>query len=118
MPQRSTEDHTFTFGPINGKDAYVDQIAASFVMPAAGAAGPPTLVVDPRAGYPSENPALGLPSYDGMNHGNGYFNSGILDRGRDTPPPSAVRVKFTKAGTYQYLCLIHPFMRGQVTVSD
>ena len=116
MSPRSTEAHTFTFGPMNGKDAYVDQLAKSFITPVAGGSGPPTLVFEPRAAYPSENPAQGLPSYDGANHGNGFYNSGVLDSDQDTPVPAKVGLKFTKAGTYEYLCLIHPFMRGRVTV--
>ena len=117
MSRRSTDAHTFTFGPINGKDAYVDQLARSFVTPVPGGSGPPTLVAEPRAVYPSENPAQGLPSYDGTNHGNGFYNSGVLDSDPDTPSPSKVGLKFTKAGTYEYLCIIHPSMRGRVTVS-
>jgi plastocyanin len=49
MAPRSTEAHTFTFGPTNGKDAYVDLIAASFAGPAP----------DQRAVYPSEPPPAG-----------------------------------------------------------
>ncbi len=118
MSPGSSEVHTFTFGPSNGKDAYVDQLAANFISPVGGDSGPPTLVVDPRAAYPSENPASGVPDYNGANHGNGFYNSGVLDRDKDSPLPAATRVRFTKAGSYDYLCLIHPFMHGRVTVSD
>jgi plastocyanin len=30
-------------------------------------------------------------------------------------PPSA-QLKFTEAGTFNYICLIHPFMHGTVIV--
>jgi plastocyanin len=116
MSPRTTEDHTFTFGPINGKDAYVDQIAANFISPVGGGDGPPTLVIDPRAAYPSETPGQGVASVGPTIHGNGFFNTGVMDRNRSTPPPATVRVTFTTPGTYRYLCAIHPFMHGQVTV--
>ena len=117
MPPRTTEDHTFTFGPINGEDAYVDQLAANFISPQGGGDGPPTLVVDPRAAYPSENPADGVPDHAPTLHGNGFFNTGVMDRGAGTPAPDTVRARFTTPGTYDYLCAIHPFMRGRVTVT-
>lgn len=119
MSPNSTEVHSFTFGPSNGKDLYLDQLAEGFIQPAPGGGdGPPTLLFDPRAAYPSENPASGTPSYDGANHGNGFYNTGLLDRGPDTPLPPQVRVTFTRAGTYGYICIVHPFMRGTVTVTD
>lgn len=118
MARRTTEAHTFSFGPTNGTDGYLDQLAAGFVVPMPNGDGPPTILIDPRAGYPSESPPAGVPSYDGANHGNGFYNSGVLDRDPHTPSPGGVRVTFTRAGTYQYICLIHPFMRGQVTVAD
>ncbi|CAA9469556.1 MAG: hypothetical protein AVDCRST_MAG38-1187 [uncultured Solirubrobacteraceae bacterium] len=119
MPARTTEAHTFTFGPSNGRDAYVDQIAQNLIAPApGGGAGPPTVVFNALAGYPSEAPASGVPTITPTSHGNGFYNSGILDRDPATPSPGQVRVRFGAAGTYRYLCLLHPFMRGQVTVSD
>jgi plastocyanin len=45
--------------------------------------------------------------------GRGYRNSGLVLSGK--PKPLALR--FTKAGTYRYLCLVHPqTMRGTVRV--
>lgn len=118
MARRTTEVHTFSIGPTNGKDAYLDQLATGFITPVPADDGPPTIVVEPRAAYPSESPQAGVPSFDGTNHGNGFYNSGVLDRDPETPSPDSVRVKFTRAGTYQYICMIHPFMEGRVTVTD
>ncbi len=107
MAPRSTEAHTFTFGPTNGKDAYVDVVAASFAGPAS----------DQRAIYPSEPPPAGIPSYSGTNHGNGFFNSGILDAHAASPPPTSTKVTFSRPGTFTFICVIHPFMRNTVTVT-
>ncbi len=115
MPTRTTEAHTFTLGP----QAYLDEIGETLIAPTPGAGdGPPTLVFNPLAGYPSEPPASGVPIITPTSHGNGFYNSGLLDRDAETPSPGEVRVRFGAAGTYRYLCLIHPFMRGQVTVTD
>lgn len=106
MPPASTEAHTFTFGPTNGKDAYNDVLAASFAGPAP----------DQQAIYPSESPPAGIPSYNGTNHGNGFLNSGILDDDDASPPPTSTKVTFSGPGTFTLICLIHPFMTGTVTV--
>lgn len=42
---------------------------------------------------------------------NRLFNSGDLSQGK------TFTYTFTKAGSYNYLCLIHQFMTGTVTVS-
>ena len=57
-----------------------------------------------------------LPAYDGTNHGNGFLNTGNLDRDPATPSPGSTQVTFSKAGTYEYICLLHPFMKGSVVV--
>jgi plastocyanin len=116
MSPRTTESHTFTFGPSNGKNEYVDQIAQNFIAPDPAGGTPPAVLADPRVVFPSDPPSAGIPAYDGTNHGNGFWNSGILDRDKASPSPGSVKVRFTKAGTYSYICLIHPFMHGSVTV--
>lgn len=42
---------------------------------------------------------------------NGIFNSGLIKTG------GSFSYKFTKEGTYDYFCSIHPWMTGTVTVS-
>ena len=50
-------------------------------------------------------------------HGNGFFNTGVLDRDNATPlNPGEARVTFNTAGTYNYICLIHPDMKGSIVV--
>ena len=118
MPRRTTEVHTFTFGPSNGDDLYVDQIANEFITPIpGGGGGPPVLGFDPRAAYPSENPAAGVPTITPTMHTNGYFNTGVLDGDAATPLPASTQVRFGAAGSYSYICIVHPFMRATVNVS-
>jgi plastocyanin len=110
MSKGSLEDHTATFGPgdpLNDPGSYLGQIAASFNGP-----GP----FDPRAIYPSELP--GTPaSFTASSHGNGFWNSGVLDTLPATPLPSANAVTFNEDGAYNYYCMIHPFMHGTITVT-
>ena len=111
------EIHTVTFGP----EDYLKTLGDTFIAPdpASPAGGPPTLVVNPLVAYPSESPTAGVPSYDGANHGNGFLNSGILDDDSASPFGKQFEVKFTKAGTYGYLCIVHgPDMGGKVTVTQ
>ena len=102
-----SETHTATFGPGNPASeptSYLGQIAGSLESPA----------FDPRAVYPSDpGPAAPFtPTY----HGNGFWNSGALDRDPGTPLPTSNTVRFSAPGTFTVYCLIHPFMRGTVTV--
>ncbi len=111
MPARSTDAHTATFGP-QGTDektfpaSYVGKIAATVEQP----------VPDPRALYPSDLPPAPAALSPTL-HGNGFWNSGALDAVPASPLPPANVVTFTTAGTYGYVCVIHPFMRGTVTVT-
>jgi plastocyanin len=108
MTNGSFEDHTATFGPGNPNDpsTFLGQLAGSFTSPA----------IDPRAVYPSERPGDSPASYGPLLHGNGFWNSGAMDRGSATPLPSSNAVTFTTPGTYTYYCLIHPFMVGTIDV--
>jgi plastocyanin len=108
MPAGSKEIHTATTGPGDPeKDpaSYLGKLAASLESPA----------FDPAAVYPSDTPpnpaALTLTS-----HGNGFWNSGVLDSLAATPLPASNAVTFSQAGTYQFYCLVHPFMHATVTV--
>jgi plastocyanin len=110
MTKGSFEDHTATFA-VNGgggpgkKGSYLNQLSSSFEGP-----GP----LDPRATYSSDGPtqATLTPTL----HGNGFWNSGVMERSNASPLPSFNTVKFGQAGTYQFYCLIHPFMHGTVVV--
>jgi plastocyanin len=105
------EIHTFAFGPA----AYLQNVANAFVTPVPSPAGPPTLVNSGQVVFPSDPPPA-LPPYDGTAHGNGFLSTGVLDGDPNSPQPSTSKITFTKAGTYSFICLVHPFMHGQVVV--
>jgi plastocyanin len=100
MSRQTRETHTATFGPT----AYLNPLAASFTHPAP----------DPAALYPSDPP--GHITLSPTSHGNGFANTGALDRDSSTPLPAVGAITFTTPGTYRYECLIHPFMRGTIIV--
>src|SRR5688500_1391996 len=74
-----------------------------FIEPRPQPAGPPPLVVAANVAGPA-----GGNTYTGT----GYLNSGILEA------PGAFTVRFdAPPGSYDYLCVIHPFMKGTITVT-
>jgi plastocyanin len=100
------EVHTVTFGP----KAYVEGVAkTTFQGQGLELAG--------EGMYPSDPPAAGVPSLTPTSHGNGFLNSGVLaDPGSGIPGPKAFSVTFPVAGSFEYMCLVHPEMRGRITV--
>jgi plastocyanin len=60
------------------------------------------LMLNPQNAFP-----VGGPNYDGT----GFVGSGLIDaKGK------SFSLTFTKAGTYSYVCVLHPGMAGQVVV--
>jgi plastocyanin len=100
MSEDSIELHNIAFAP----KPYLD--AMPFLGP----------VLSPFVVYRSEAPGTAV-SFDGANHGNGYFNTGVLDADEKSPFPSSDSVTFTKAGTYTFYCAVHGNdMSGQIVV--
>jgi len=108
MSPGTYEDHTVTFGPGDPDKeptSYLGKIAKSFE----GA------TLDQTGVYPSEAPGTTATLVPTL-HGNGFWNSGVLDGSSATPLPGSSKVTFGAPGTYNFYCLIHPFMKGSVVV--
>lgn len=105
MSRGSYEAHTATTGPGNPEDA------SSFLGKLFGSFEGPT--PDPAAVYPSDPPS-GAAQLTPTSHGNGFYNSGVLDSVRASPLPESNTVRIAEAGTYTFYCVIHPFMKGTV----
>jgi plastocyanin len=99
-PATTGEVHTATFGPPD----YLGPLGTSLTNPT-----PPATVVYAS----SQHGAIQVPG----THGNGFANSGGLDRGDDSPFRAQAKFTFTAPGTYRYVCLLHPSMQGTIVVS-
>ncbi len=75
-------------------------------------------------GAPQGDPTQATPNVTNASatyDGTGFLSSGL--QGPEYPPggpqsPTTFDIKFTKAGTYDYYCVIHPNMKATVTVTD
>lgn len=101
-----SEIHTVTIGP---QASPPDLVLVQPQPP-----GLPRLQFNPFIFLPSDVP---LPPYTGSNHGNGFFNTGIMDTNPASPPPRSISVTFTTPGTYSYECTIHPGMQATIKVT-
>lgn len=108
------EIHTITFAPdLQGKNVGQIATALPFIIdaspkPIPGVAtppGPPKLALNPKATNPA--PASGAASVDGT----AYVNSGVL--GKD----GKFAITFPKQGSYNLICIVHPFMDVDVQVT-
>lgn len=125
--------HTVTFfGPEGPPSdlAFFDEIAPPPGILPPGA--PPTIPFFNRRFFESSSnvSAQGTASYDGT----GFLNSAVRGVGvdgtilddfpgapaiyTDTMLSSSFSTTFTKAGTYNYLCMVHPGMFGMIEVQD
>jgi plastocyanin len=93
--------HTITF--LSGGEEL------DFVIPQPQPSGPPKVIVNPKVLMPSPLPPV---PYEGK----GYYNSGLLLTGG--PSPQSYTVTFTKAGNFEYQCILHDEdgMKGTISV--
>lgn len=113
MSSHTNEIHTITFGSdaVFAKKGYAEKLSAALLapLPGTGTKGPPELGMPGPVFFPSDPGAL---SFDGTQHG-GFLNAGLLG---EKPLPRDTKVTFPTAGTYNYMCLIHPDMKGKIVV--
>lgn len=112
MPAGYMDVHSATFGP--GVPASPEKDPTDYLAPIVKSFEGDAF--DSRGVYPSEAPGT-TAAFGPTLHGNGFWNSGILDTASATPLASSNKVTFATAGTFRYLCVIHPFMQGTIKVT-
>jgi len=114
IERSSSEVHNMVFGP---KD-YVEKFGNDTDFLPQGPGKPNQ--VTPVDIYGTDPPgAGGAWTYDGANHGNGFFVTPVIDKQPGGPLANSSRITFTKAGTYHYFCALHgPEMAGDVIVTQ
>jgi plastocyanin len=105
-----SEIHTAMFGP----EAYREAIEKELIMAQPQPSGPPRLQFNPLIFLPSD-PAL--PPFTGLNHGNGFLNTGVLDTDPRTLPPRNANLTFATRGTFVFECTLHPGMEATIKVT-
>lgn len=70
------------------------------VTPQFQGAGPPLLILNPQALFPSGAPQQ-------QYAGTGFVNSGFIGAGPEATGGKTFAMTFTRAGTYSYLCILH-----------
>lgn len=116
MTPKGNEVHTVTFGTdaVFAKGGYAEKVGEALLapLPGTGQNGPPVIGVPGAALFPSDPWPL---AFDGTQHG-GFANTGLLGTDVTKPLPESSKITFTTPGTYNFMCLVHPEMRGTVTV--
>jgi plastocyanin len=110
-------DHTIAFNSdksdndarINAPDGTA-HLNPKALGPAGGPGEPP-----PGPGGPRTGIHLKVVASSSWN-GKGFHNSGIFINSMGPPVIEGYRLKFTRAGTYHYICTVHDHMKGTVIV--
>ncbi len=126
------EIHTVSF---LGQGALKDALPGSLIQNAAGEPGqmmpgliapmpnaksPMDVMGNPMAFFPTRQQGAPVEHFSGQ----GFVSSGVMSQTNPasmppgTPVNDTFSLAFDKPGTYEYYCLIHPYMRGTVTVLD
>jgi plastocyanin len=113
VERSSSEVHNVLFGPKDYSEKFGQD---TDLLPFAPGAPNQVTPVDIYGTDPAVNGAY---TFDGANHGNGFFVTPVIDDQPGGPLQNTSRITFTKAGTYHYFCAIHgPEMSGDITVTE
>lgn len=86
----------------------------SFEAPIPGG-GPTDFMLNPQSAFPTRPRGAPAETYSGT----GFVSSGIMDNapaGPGAPPNNTFTLTFDNPGSYDFVCLVHPFQRGTVEV--
>jgi len=110
-------DHTITFNSNKSDDDIRQnepdgtvQINQKATAPAGGPGEPPPAKNAPTTGIHFK--VVASSSWNGQ----GFHNSGLFLNSFGPPVIEGYRLKFTRAGTYHYICTVHDNMKGTVIV--
>jgi plastocyanin len=109
MHPASYDIHTATTGPGDPEadpNSYLGQLAKKFAEEPV----PPGQAV-----YRSEQPGTQGTLTPAL-HGNGFWNSGLMDTSTGSVIGSSDSVTFGAPGNYDFYCMVHPFMHARITV--
>jgi plastocyanin len=113
VERSASEVHNLVFGP---KD-YVEQFFKDTDQQPTGPGAPNQF--SPVNVFGSDPASNGAYTYNGSNHGNGFFATPVIDKVPGPPLAGSSRITFTTPGTYHYFCAIHgPEMSGDVVVTE
>jgi plastocyanin len=110
--------HSITFNSNKTNDD-IRAVAPDGTIHANGAAlapaGGPGEPATPPKGGSQTNPKFQVVASSSWN-GRGFHSSGVFDNSFGPPLIEGYRLKFTRAGTYNYICTVHDNMKGKVVV--
>ncbi len=113
MSAKSFEDHTATIGPGDPENR-------ADLLPRADrrALRSRERRSIPRGVFPSEppGPTGSIGALTPTFHGNGFWNSGVTGPRKHDAAAAINAVTFSAPRTYNFYCMIHPFMHGTVVV--
>jgi plastocyanin len=113
MSPVTNEIHTVTFGSdaVLAKGGFAEGLENALLapLPGTGKNGPPVLGFPGAIVFPSDPGPL---AFDGSQHG-GFVSTGLKGF---KPFTRDSQVTFTAPGTYNFICLVHPEMKGQIIV--
>ena len=86
------------------------RLTAAALAPAGGPGEPPPAKGGPTSGLHYK--IVAQQTWDGK----GFHNSGVFTNSFGPPVIEGYKLKFTRAGTYKYICTVHDNMKGTVIV--